>query len=90
MMLRDEALDDSRPDEHHRDSADQRGRIAPDRAQSRTHRAAVAVADERAPEHEARLSADEDGGDFDDAVREQPAEEEEVTPNSGSPSWRRK
>ena len=40
-------------------------------------RRAVAAADERAAEHQPALAGDEDGGDLDDAVRQQPAEQED-------------
>ena len=77
VILREERLDDARPDEHHGDAVDEHHQIGADGAQPGIERSAIAAADERPAEDQPALAGDEDGGDLDDAVRQQPAEEED-------------
>lgn len=75
MILGEERLDQSSPDEKDGDAADEGGEVGAEGAESGGEWGTVASADESLSEGEAALAGDEDGGDFDDAVGEEPAEE---------------
>ncbi len=76
MELGEEGFDDSGPYEEGGDAADEGGEVGGDLAQSFPQALAVAEADERAAEEQPGLPGDEDGGNFDRAVGQQPAGQE--------------
>ena len=75
MILGEERLDQTSPDEQDGDAADEGGEVGAEGAESGGEWGTVAATDEGLAEGEAALAGDEDGGDFDDAVGEEPAEE---------------
>lgn len=75
MILGEERLDQTSPDEQDGDATDEGGEVGAEGAESGGEWGTVAATDESLAEGEATLAGDEDGGDFDDAVGEEPAEE---------------